>query len=86
MVLTSLNHKCLFNNNLKCKTLITIRYFYLSKTYSASDKTKLNDSPLKKLLDDASSFQDIKPQNPVQQWATLPYPEGTKIRKQGDFL
>lgn len=49
------------------------------------EKKEKKESPLKKLLDDAASFEDVKPQNIQQQWATLPYLEGTKIRKQGDF-
>lgn len=43
------------------------------------------ESPLKKLLDESASFEDAKPENVEQQWATLPYPQGTKTRKQGDF-
>lgn len=45
-----------------------------------------NSSPLKKLLDDATSFEDVKPQTLEQQWATLPYLEGTNIRKQGEYF
>lgn len=51
----------------------------------ANDNSPI-ESPLKKLLDDAASFDDINPQRIEQQWATLPYIEGTSIRKQGEFL
>lgn len=44
------------------------------------------ESPLKALLDDAASFSDLKVNNPQQQWATLPYVDGTKIHKQGDYF
>lgn len=45
-----------------------------------------DESPLKRLLDDAASFEDANTKNPEQQWATLPYPQGTKIRKQGEMF
>lgn len=41
-------------------------------------------SPLKDLLNDSASFQDLNVGNIEQQWATLPYLEGTAIRKQGE--
>ncbi|KAG5887857.1 hypothetical protein JTB14_005623 [Gonioctena quinquepunctata] len=49
-----------------------------------SKKDDPKESPLKKLLDESASFQDTKI-GKEQQWATLPYPDGTKIRKQGEF-
>lgn len=51
-----------------------------------ADNDAPNESPLKKLLDDAASFEDVNPQKIEQQWATLPYIEGTNIRKQGELL
>lgn len=45
-----------------------------------------DESPLKKLLDDSASFEDAKAQTPEQQWATLPYLDGTKIRRQGEVF
>lgn len=50
------------------------------------DKTCTNkkESPLKALLDDAASFDDVH--SSQQQWATLPYLEGTNVRKQGYYF
>lgn len=50
------------------------------------DNTAPIDSPLKNLLNDAASFDDVSTQDMQQQWATLPYLKGTKIRKQGDYF
>lgn len=55
---------------------------YSSKPPSNEDN---KESPLKSLLDEAASFEDVKPQNADQEWATLPYAQGTKIRKQGAY-
>lgn len=62
------------------------RSFSTSYSYYAkkSDDNSATESPLKKMLNDAVSFDDINPQQIDQQWATLPYMEGTNIRKQGD--
>lgn len=49
-----------------------------------SNSKKPTESPLKKLLDESASFEDCKPQAEEQKWATLPYLEGTQIRKQGE--
>ncbi|KAL3283900.1 hypothetical protein HHI36_018069 [Cryptolaemus montrouzieri] len=62
---------------------------YICEKISARNycKDKKNsESPLKNLLDDSASFEDLNPKNLEQQWATLPYLQGTKIRKQGDFF
>lgn len=62
---------------------------FLSTNNSLNTKKPENsssESPLKKLLDDAASFDDVNPQKIEQQWATLPYVDGTKIRKQGEFF
>lgn len=47
---------------------------------------KNESSPLKNLLNDAASFQDANPINSEQQWATMPYADGAKVYKQGDFF
>lgn len=47
--------------------------------------SKGNPSKTKDLLENAATFEDIKPEHPEQQWATLPYPEGAKPRKQGAY-
>lgn len=57
----------------------------LSKTAALNNGDKKKESPLKKLLDDSATFSDAKPQSKEQQWATLPYLDSAKIRKQGDF-
>ncbi|XP_044763518.1 probable malonyl-CoA-acyl carrier protein transacylase, mitochondrial [Coccinella septempunctata] len=54
------------------------------KNYCKNNDSK--SSPLKGLLDNAASFNDLNPSCPEQEWATLPYLEGTKIRKQGEFF
>ncbi|XP_030753471.1 probable malonyl-CoA-acyl carrier protein transacylase, mitochondrial [Sitophilus oryzae] len=63
--------------------------FTLSKCLSknnSKDPSETSSSPLKRLLEEASSFEDAKPTSPEQKWATMPYPEGTRIRKQGDYF
>jgi [acyl-carrier-protein] S-malonyltransferase len=72
--------------DLECVTYSAIRKFYISKKCENEKKNKTEESPLKKLLDDSASFQDVNVQNQEQQWATLPYMQGTKIRKQGDYF
>ena len=47
------------------------------------DCSKKNESPLKRLLDDSASFDDVKAQNITQQWVTLPYGQDAKIRNEG---
>lgn len=59
-----------------------IRNFTLSSAASFCDKSsKLTESPLKRLVENSSSFQDIHPSSKEQQWATLPYPRDTKFYK-----
>lgn len=70
------------SSNIKYGTYSIIRRICITQKTSNNDKSK--ESPLKKLLDDSASFQDTKPQNAEQQWTTLPYLSGTKIRKQGE--
>lgn len=74
-------------------TINIVKHFEVERTFikklftssSVWESKKENDSPLKKLLNDSSTFQDVSTEN-VQRWATLPYPQGTKIRKQGDYF
>ncbi|KAF7270115.1 hypothetical protein GWI33_016915 [Rhynchophorus ferrugineus] len=61
-------------------------------TYTAllNNSKNSDESPLKRLLNDASSFDGAKITNPEQQWATAPYPHkppvhGTKEQIQGDY-
>ncbi|XP_060535054.1 probable malonyl-CoA-acyl carrier protein transacylase, mitochondrial [Cylas formicarius] len=51
-----------------------------------TDGTGPGDSPLKRLLDESASFNDVKTRHPEQQWATLPYRDGTCVRRQGAFF
>ncbi|KAK4877140.1 hypothetical protein RN001_009646 [Aquatica leii] len=67
----------------KCSFKNTSRSIGVSNCLNDEDNEK--KSPLKALLDDAASFDDARISQ-VQQWATLPYLEGTKIRKQGDYF
>ncbi|XP_066138454.1 probable malonyl-CoA-acyl carrier protein transacylase, mitochondrial [Euwallacea fornicatus] len=53
---------------------------------SNDDSRKDTESPLKRLLNDSASFDDAKPRNNEQTWATMPYPQGTKTRKQGEYF
>ncbi|VEN52464.1 unnamed protein product [Callosobruchus maculatus] len=57
----------------------TNRRISASSAHLCTKDCDKKESPLKKLLDDSASFQDV----PVskQQWVTLPYPEGTKIER-----
>lgn len=58
------------------------RKFSLSPAVHLCDtKDKMTESPLKQLVENASSFQDIHPTSREQQWATLPYPRETNIHK-----
>lgn len=42
---------------------------------------EIRDRALKNLLESSTAFIDTKPQNEMNQWATLPYVEGTVISK-----
>ncbi|CAH1996953.1 unnamed protein product [Acanthoscelides obtectus] len=73
----------MLRKTITCRSIsqITNRKISLSCAHLCSkdcDSDK-KGSPLKKLLEDSASFQDV----PVskQQWVTLPYPEGTKIQR-----
>lgn len=59
------------------------RYFYIFQTLHGRENC--SNTPLKKVLDDSSSLQDVYKKNPKQQWMTLPYVESATLRKQGDF-
>lgn len=79
---------CYVNNKYSASvgSIVRIVSNNISTTNNFSNKEKDNESPLKKLLDDAASFEDVKPAVPEQQWATLPYLEGTRIRRQGEYF
>ncbi|XP_050514631.1 probable malonyl-CoA-acyl carrier protein transacylase, mitochondrial [Diabrotica virgifera virgifera] len=62
---------------------LNLRHIFTGIQVFCDSKNK-KESPLKRLLDDSSTFQDVSKEY-KQQWATLPYPQGTKIRKQGEF-
>lgn len=79
------SRKCLTGvRDLECVFSIH-RHFSRSQNLSKDTKPS-QESPLKKLLDESASFEDLNAQTEEQQWATLPYPEGTKIRKQGTYF
>lgn len=67
-------------------TYSALRKFHIAHKYKNERKNDVDESPLKKLLDESASFEDLNVNNPEQQWATLPYRQGTKIRKQGQFF
>ncbi|KAI4471287.1 malonyl-coa acp transacylase acp-binding [Holotrichia oblita] len=80
-------------NSLKCNYVHSSALFRNSKKDDADDKNKhessgekQRESPLKKLLEDAASFEDVKTKNLEQKWATLPYGESARIQKQGEFV
>ncbi|RZC22674.1 malonyl-CoA-acyl carrier protein transacylase, mitochondrial, partial [Asbolus verrucosus] len=81
-----LNKSRFLISDVESSAYFAIRNLFLSPRCKEDSKSKPKESPLKKLLDDAASFEDFHIQNQEQQWATLPYPEGTKIRKQGDYF
>lgn len=74
------------NINLSFSIQKCIRRFSGNSTFKTKKDDNADYSPLKKLLDDSASFEDVKAQNVEQQWATLPYLEGTSIRKQGAYF
>lgn len=37
--------------------------------------------PVQELLDNAATFEDLNKETPDNDWATLPYPEGTHLRR-----
>lgn len=53
--------------------------------FKQSSRLCSNKSNIKNLLENSATFVDIKPQHSEQEWATLPYPEGSKPRVQGDY-
>lgn len=57
----------------------------LEKTSDDKQKNDRKESPLKGLLENAATFEDAKPKDAEQMWATLPYAQGVKIRKQGMY-
>ncbi|KAF5288262.1 hypothetical protein FQA39_LY04030 [Lamprigera yunnana] len=65
------------------------RNYAIKRNLTVSSKCLKEDddknSPLKGMLDDAASFEDVQTSR-KQQWTTLPYLQGTKIRKQGDYF
>lgn len=67
-------------------TYSALRNLYVAQKYNNERKNDVVESPLKKLLDESASFEDLNTSNPEQQWATLPYRRGTKIRKQGQYF
>lgn len=46
----------------------------------AADNTD-KSTVLKDLLDNSATFDDIKTETPDNDWATLPYPDGTVLRR-----
>lgn len=69
-------------HNIKEEMPSVIRHFYfLARLYGSN---RCNNTPLKKVLNNSSSLQDIYPKYQNQQWATLPYIGNAVMRKQGD--
>lgn len=68
-----------------CRSVCNSIKFSTNSIFRNKNKDS-KESPLKKLLDDSASFDDVKSQNMQQQWATLPYLDGTTIRKQGEYF
>lgn len=48
-------------------------------------QTKSKSSIIKNLLDDSATFDDLKNNSPENDWATLPYPEGSSVRNHEQF-
>lgn len=72
-------------NSLK-QTTKAIRCLSINSIRLSDKKESPPESPLKQLLDDSASFNETKVENLEQKWATLPYTEGTAIRKQGEYF
>lgn len=85
IVLVSTNWFSTLKPQINATLQIQSKFTYLKKNYTSEEKNDKTESPLKQLLEDAASFEDIIPSSPLQQWATLPYTIDTKTRKQGDF-
>lgn len=73
-------------------TRIIKRNIFTTKNFrciSTSDKTPTADeappdseeAKVKELLENSAAFVDTAPKNAEDQWATLPYPEGTVFNK-----
>ncbi|KAK9891439.1 hypothetical protein WA026_014673 [Henosepilachna vigintioctopunctata] len=76
--------KTFINNCVHTKrTTVFVNNILKYRNYSENKKGK--ESPLKSLLDDAASFEDLHPKHPEQQWATPPYMQTTNTRMQGDY-
>lgn len=66
-----------FDKSLKNSNFCKRNFYILNKHHNTDDDSKKDkESPLKRLLEDAASFDDAKPKSPEQRWATMPYPEG----------
>lgn len=53
--------------------------------YFSSKQESNEESPLKKLVEESSSFLDTHSLSPQQQWATLPYPKGTNTKSEKEL-
>lgn len=47
----------------------------------ATTKDEKPPAAVKDLLDNAATFEDLNKETPDNDWATLPYPEGTHLRR-----
>lgn len=76
------NSATLFNKTFSNRVLINSA---INSKFCTKSDDKPKESPIKTLLDDAASFEDVKTQDPEQMWSTLPYTHGTKIRNQAAY-
>lgn len=67
-------------NNLRCKnenpTLEKV-----TGEASKKDSDESSSEKVRSLLEKSTEFVDIKPKGPEDEWATMPYVDGTAIRK-----
>lgn len=57
------------------------RQFRSSTCLLRSSTTEDKSTILKDLLDNSATFEDINKETPDNDWATLPYPDGTVLRR-----
>lgn len=78
--------KMFYNSHIKSRFAFILQKHVQQLSVSAKCSCNQNNkvSPLKKALEDASSFDDVHPSNVQQKWATMPYPAGTNTMKKDD--
>lgn len=58
-----------------------LRHTFIRRFHSAIClQSQSKSTVIKDLLDNSATFDDLKDNSPDNDWSTLPYPEGTKVK------